>query len=75
MLKARNFLAWIWAAVVIVTLPDRAFPLPFDAPRSFLVGNVPESVAVGDFNGDGRPDLAIADRRSNAVSVQLTRTT
>src|SRR5262249_48939931 len=31
----------------------------------------PWSVAVGDFNGDGRPDLAVASSRSNDVSVLL----
>src|SRR5690242_7957054 len=33
-----------------------------------------ESVAVGDFNGDGKPDLAIANLRSGTVSVLLNTT-
>src|SRR5271157_1234108 len=42
------------------------------APGSpFPVGTQPESVAVGDFNGDGKPDLAIANARSNTVTVLL----
>jgi len=41
------------------------------APRSdFSVGTGPESVAVGDFNGDGKQDLAVAND-SNSVSVLL----
>jgi len=28
-------------------------------------------VAVGDFNGDGKPDLAVANERSGNVSVLL----
>jgi hypothetical protein len=28
-------------------------------------------VAVGDFNGDGRPDLAVANEASNNVSVLI----
>ena len=28
-------------------------------------------VAVGDFNGDGKPDLAVANQDSNSVSVLL----
>src|SRR5207253_514768 len=35
------------------------------------VGRDPQSVAVGDFNGDGVPDLAVANRDANTVSVLL----
>jgi hypothetical protein len=31
-------------------------------------------VAVGDFNGDGWPDLAVADDLSNKVSVLINNT-
>ena len=31
----------------------------------------PYSVAMGDFNGDGKPDLAVTSRDDNAVSVLL----
>ena len=42
------------------------------APGSpFPVGTVPESVAVGDFNGDGKPDLAVANFNDNTVTVLL----
>ena len=42
------------------------------APGSpYPVGTDPVSVAVGDFNGDGRPDLAIANKNSNNVTVLL----
>jgi len=37
----------------------------------FTVGNNPSSVAVGDFNGDGTPDLAIANSKDDNVSVLL----
>ncbi len=45
----------------------------FGAVRSFAVGNDPRSVAVGEFNGDDRPDLAAANRESGNVSVLLGR--
>src|ERR1039458_1289360 len=42
------------------------------APGSpFAVGTSPRSVAVGDFNGDGKPDLALANESSNNVTVLL----
>src|SRR5262249_6798932 len=34
-------------------------------------GNHPRSVAVGDFNLDGKPDLAVANVTSNDVSILL----
>jgi hypothetical protein len=42
------------------------------APGSpFVVGSLPESLVVGDFNRDGRPDLAVANAASDNVSVLL----
>ena len=42
------------------------------APGSpFAVGTQPLSVAVGDFNGDGKPDLALANSVDNNVTVLL----
>src|SRR5207247_1628837 len=35
------------------------------------VGTNPQSVAVGDFNGDGKQDLATANYGSNDVSIRL----
>jgi hypothetical protein len=43
----------------------------FAASLNFDVGNSPDAVAVGDFNGDGIPDLAVANCYSNNVSVLL----
>ena len=43
----------------------------FQAAQNFATGYGPVSVAVGDFNGDGQPDLAVANLKSNSVSVLL----
>src|SRR6516162_9485063 len=43
----------------------------FDTPRDFAVGSAAQSIASGDFNGDGIPDLATANQGSNDVSVLL----
>jgi len=37
----------------------------------FSAGNDPRAVAIGDFDGDGKQDLAIADAGTNSVSVLL----
>ncbi len=43
----------------------------FQPQKAFVVGSQPVAIAVGDFNGDGRPDLATANFRGNSVSVLL----
>ena len=43
----------------------------FSAATNFGAGTYPDSVAVGDFNGDGKQDLAVANCGSNNVSILL----
>ena len=43
----------------------------FGAKQSFATGANPSSVAVGDFNGDGKSDLVTADYGSDTASVLL----
>jgi hypothetical protein len=43
----------------------------FHSAANFGVGSNPQSVAVGDVNGDGRPDLVTANFGSNNASVLL----
>src|SRR6266851_500216 len=43
----------------------------FFAPLAFDAENGPSSVAVADFNGDGIPDLAVANQNSGSLSVLL----
>jgi hypothetical protein len=43
----------------------------FNPATNFTVGSNPNSVTVGDFNGDGKSDLAVANFYSNNVSVLL----
>ena len=43
----------------------------FGAATNFGVGSFPGSVAVGDFNGDGKQDLVTANALSSSVSVLM----
>ena len=46
-------------------------PTLFGTATNFLVGSGPNSVAVGDFNGDMKLDVVSANSNSNNVSVLL----
>lgn len=45
--------------------------LDFDTAVNYAVGTGPVSVAVGDVNGDGQMDIAVASRTGNNVGVML----
>jgi hypothetical protein len=45
----------------------------FAAARSYATGRAPASVAAGELNGDGKPDLATANFGAHTVSVLLNR--
>jgi hypothetical protein len=60
---------------VVEALETRWTPtVTFAGPKTFALGSNPSSVAWGDFNGDGRPDLAVANQSSDSVSVMLNTT-
>jgi hypothetical protein len=47
----------------------------FAAKVDFTTGTAPISVRIGDIDGDGKPDLAVANQSSNTVSVFLNTST
>jgi FG-GAP-like repeat len=54
--------------------PSAAGSAPsFAAARNYAVGRGPISVAIGDLNGDGKPDLATANSDARTASVLLGR--
>src|SRR5439155_213673 len=61
------------AGAAILIAPASAAPpdASFAAARAFAAGSQPFSVVIGDLNEDGRPDLAVANRSSDDVSVLL----
>lgn len=70
----RNINQWsLYCGLLFLLSPSSSLTAQaiFNGPRDYLVGSYPDSLVVGDFNGDGRPDLATANQFSNNVSVLL----
>jgi len=49
--------------------------ISFLSKVDFSTGSLPQSVAIGDIDGDEKPDLAVASRSSNAISVYKNNST
>jgi len=47
------------------------FAQSFASPMPYTVGSNPYDGALGDFNGDGKPDLAVANNSTSNISVLL----
>ena len=58
-------------AVVVyrTTAVTNGVPTFAPAPRTYFVGTAPDSITVADINGDGIPDMLVADPGSNDISV------
>lgn len=63
--------AALCAAVTILTPLSAAAQIPFAAAANYAAGTGSFSLVSGDFNRDGRPDIAVANVISNNVSVLL----
>ena len=73
----RSVLVWVGLAVsLLLAAGAQAQSISFIGRLDFAAGVSPESVAVGDFNGDGQLDLAVANAGpiSNNVSVLINNT-
>ena len=57
--------------LVLSTAPLGAGIPGFTQSAVLPAGNNPQSIVVADFNGDGKPDLAVADPFSNDVKIYL----
>jgi hypothetical protein len=73
-----NHLARVFWFVLLVVLllaplerPAGAHGSTFAAKVDFGTGTEPYSTAIGDFNGDGRLDIAVANLQSDTVSILL----
>lgn len=59
--------------LVVLHLPavSLAQTVSFSPAVNFAAGDGPNSVAIGDFNGDAKPDLAVANRFGSNASILL----
>ncbi|MEG4402217.1 DUF4347 domain-containing protein, partial [Microcoleus sp. N9_A4] len=62
------------ASILLNTTPTGAATPTFAPQVPFPTGNQPVSVSIGDFNGDGKPDLALGNFISNNASILLNTT-
>jgi hypothetical protein len=68
----RRFLCFLLFAMVLVAPMAMANTWNgFTAAPPLATDGSPEGVAVGDFNGDGIPDIAVANTGGNTVSILL----
>jgi hypothetical protein len=61
-------------SVLINTTPNGSATASFAPQLVYPVGNYAESVAVADINGDGLPDLVVANYTDYTISVLLNTT-
>jgi hypothetical protein len=61
-------------SVLLNTTPPGAPLSNFASQQTFATGSGPRSVVAADVNGDGRPDLIVANTADNTVSVLLNTT-
>jgi hypothetical protein len=48
-------------AMSLLPIPAAKGQVQFSGPTNYPVGTAPRATAIGDFNGDGKQDLAVAD--------------
>ena len=61
-------------SVLLNTTATGANTASFAAQQIFATGTAPFHVTAADLNGDGKPDLIVANSQSNTVSVLLNTT-
>jgi len=60
-------------ASLVCSFPGTVLAMPFNAAVNYPAGNEPIFIAAGDFNRDGKPDLAVANYWDNNIAIYLGR--
>jgi hypothetical protein len=68
-----NYLDSTVSVLLNTTAPGATTP-SFATQQTFATGSLPFSVTATDVNGDGRPDVIVANQNDNTVSVLLNTT-
>jgi len=68
-----NFITSTGSVLINTTAPGTGAP-NFATPQPFAAGSNPQSIITADINGDGKPDLIIANGGSNTIAVLLNIT-
>jgi len=61
-------------SILLNTTPTGATTPTFAPKVDFLAGIFPKSVSIGDINGDGKRDVAVANRDTNTTSILINTT-
>ena len=69
-----NRLSTTFSVLLNTTTTGSATP-SFSAATNFTTGSGPQSIAMGDINGDGKPDIAVNNNTAGTVSIFLNTTT
>ena len=67
----RIFVALVLCAAFLAVPQGNVYAMPFNPAVNYGVGNTPRSVAVGDFDGDGNLDLAVANNVGYNISILI----
>lgn len=60
-------------ASLVFSLPGPVLAMPFQAAVDYPLGTRPIYVAAGDFNKDGKPDLAVVLNSLDSVGIMINR--
>ena len=69
--KAKLFTVFLVLGLIGLFEGAPVFAQSFAPPVSYAVGSNPYDSSLGDFNGDGKQDLAVANNSTNNISVLL----
>src|SRR6266850_1682028 len=70
--RSRRAIFALLLILALVTITERTYgQVTFSSAASFPAGLQPWNIISGDFNGDGKTDLAVVNKNGNNVSVLI----